>query len=134
MANQIFVNLPVQDLDRSVRFFRSLGYAFDPRFTNENGTCLVLGESLFAMLLLPSFFETFTAKPTSDARKSSEVIVALQVESRGEVDRIVDAALAAGATSLREPQDHGFMYLRSFEDPDGHLWEHFWMDASKMPA
>lgn len=134
MASQIFVNLPVQDLDRSVRFFRSLGYAFDPRFTNENGTCLILGEHLFAMLLLPSFFETFTTKPTSDARKASEAIVALQVESREEVDRIVDAALAAGAQSLREPQDHDFMYLRSFEDPDGHLWEHFWMDVSKMPA
>ena len=131
---QIFVNLPVRDLARSVEFFGKLGYRFDPRFTDENATCLILGENLFAMLLVEKYFGTFTPKPVSDAKKSSEVLVALPLESREAVDRLVNDALAGGARRYAEPRDHGFMYQWGFEDLDGHVWEYFWMDPAGIPA
>ena len=133
-SDRIFVNLPVRDLRRSVGFFTRLGYAFDPRFTDENATCMILGENLFAMLLVHPFFETFTDKPIADAAKGTEVLVGLSLESREAVDRIVKAALAAGARRYAEPKDHGFMYQWGFEDPDGHIWEYFWMDPDAVQA
>jgi hypothetical protein len=129
-SRQIFVNLPVRDLARSVEFFGKLGYRFDPRFTDANATCLILGESLFAMLLVEPFFRTFTPKALADAKRSTEAIVALSLESRDAVDRLVNDALAAGAGRYREPKDHGFMYEWGFEDLDGHLWEYLWMDPA----
>lgn len=134
MSTKIFVNLPVQDLARSVGFFRKLGYAFDPRFTDENATCMIVGENIYAMLLVEPFFQTFTPKSIADARKTTEALVALSMDSRAEVDRIVEAALAAGARRYRDPKDHGFMYEWGFEDLDGHLWEHFWMDPAAAEA
>ncbi len=134
MPIQIFVNLPVQSLDRSVGFFSKLGYAFDPRFTDENATCMIIGGDIFAMLLVEPFFGTFTPKPIADAKKTTEVLVALSVESRGEVDRIVQTALAAGARRYKEPEDRGFMYGWGFEDLDGHIWEYFWMDPAGLPG
>jgi predicted lactoylglutathione lyase len=134
MAPQIFVNLPVQDLERSVRFFTALGYSFDPRFTDENATCMIVGESIHVMLLVEKFFAGFLDKPVADARHGSEAIVALTCGSRAEVDAIVKAALAAGARRYTEPKDHGFMYQWGFEDLDGHVWEHFWMDESQAPS
>jgi predicted lactoylglutathione lyase len=132
MSTKIFVNLPVKDLKRSVEFFTKLGYTFNPQFTDENATCMIIAEDIFAMLLVEKFFKTFTTKSIADAKTSTEAIVALSCESRAAVNRIADAALAAGAKQLREPQDHGFMYQRSFEDLDGHIWEHLWMDPATV--
>jgi predicted lactoylglutathione lyase len=123
MATQIFVNLPVKDLDRSVDFFGKLGYTFDPQFTDANATCMRIGEHIYAMLLVEPFFQTFTDKALVDAGKATEVIVAISVDSRSAVDELVDKAIAAGARSPKPAQDHGFMYQRGYEDLDGHLWE-----------
>jgi predicted lactoylglutathione lyase len=132
MSKQIFVNLPVKDLARSVGFFGKLGYTFDPRFTDQNATCMIVGENIFAMLLVEPFFATFTPKPVADATRSTEVLVALSLDSRAAVDRIVEDALAAGAKRYCEPKDHGFMYQWGFEDLDGHIWEYFWMDPAHL--
>jgi predicted lactoylglutathione lyase len=132
MSKQIFVNLPVKDLARSVGFFGKLGFTFDPRFTDQNATCMIVGENIFAMLLVEPFFATFTPKPVADATRSTEVLVALSLDSRAAVDRIVEDALAAGAKRYCEPKDHGFMYQWGFEDLDGHIWEYFWMDPAHL--
>jgi len=131
MHDQIFVNLPIKDLPRSVKFFESLGYTFNPQFTDENATCMVLGENLFAMLLVESYFRTFTDKDVGDAHRTKEVLLAVPVANREAVDALVDKALAAGAKEPRPAQDHGFMYQRSYDDLDGHTWEVFHM--SEMP-
>jgi predicted lactoylglutathione lyase len=131
MHNQIFVNLPIKDLPRSVRFFESLGYTFNPQFTDENATCLILGENLFAMLLVEPYFRTFIEKDVSDAHRATEVLLAVPLDSREAVDALMAKALAAGAREPRPAQDLGFMYQRSYEDLDGHLWEVFHM--SEMP-
>ena len=123
MHKQIFVNLAVNDLPKSRAFFESLGFSFNPQFSNDQGACLVIGDNIFAMLLVKDFFKTFTSKPLADARKSSEVLVCLACESRAEVDTLVAKALAGGGTAPRPPQDHGFMYGHGFEDLDGHIWE-----------
>ena len=130
MATQIFVNLPVKDLQKSVQFFTKLGYTFDPQFTDENATCMIVGENIFVMLLVESFFKTFTTKAVCDATKSTEVLVALSAESRAKVDEIVAKAVAAGGTTPVEPKDHGFMYQHGYQDLDGHLWELFYMDPN----
>jgi uncharacterized protein len=132
MVSNIFVNLPVTDLERTKRFFADLGFTFNPHFTDEKAACMVMGENLFAMLLVRPFFQTFTPKAVADAKKSSEVLVALSVESRNKVDELVDKALKAGAGFVRPPEDHGWMYSRSFEDPDGHIWEFFWADPTAI--
>lgn len=136
MHDSVFLNLPVRDLKRSVEFFTKLGYKFNPQFTDENATCMILGENLFAMLLVEKYFESFTqGKPVADARRASEVLVALPHRSKAEVDQAMAIAFAAGARRYREPQDHGFMYSWGFEDLDGHIWEHFWMDPkAAQPA
>ena len=132
MSQMIFVNLPVKDLNRSVEFFTKLGYKFNPQFTDKNATCMIVGENIFVMLLVEEFFKTFTPKPIVDAKSGTEVLVALSAESRDHVNRIVETALAAGAREFRDPADHGFMYQRSFEDLDGHIWEYVWMDPSAV--
>ena len=123
MAQQIFVNLPVKQLQRSMDFFRQLGFDFNPQFTNEQGACMVIGENIFAMLLTEAFFQTFTRKPVADATRTTEVLVCLSCESRDKVDQLVAKARAAGGTVPNEPQDHGFMYSHGFTDLDGHVWE-----------
>ncbi|HET9976184.1 MAG TPA: VOC family protein [Burkholderiaceae bacterium] len=123
MHKQIFVNLPIADMARSQAFFKALGYSFNPDFTNDQGAALVLGDNLFAMLLVREFFATFVDKPIADAKKTTEVLVCLSCDSREEVDALVAKALAAGGTAPRPPQDMGFMYSHSFEDLDGHIWE-----------
>ena len=125
---QIFVNLPVRDLDRSVAFFTALGFSFNPDFTDENATCMIVGDNVFIMLLVEPFFRIFTVKEICDARRSAEVIVALSAASRAEVDERVARAVAAGATTPMPEKDHGFMYQHGFQDLDGHLWEFFWME------
>jgi uncharacterized protein len=127
MASQIFVNLPIADQARSRAFFGALGFTFNEEFSDENALNLVLGDSLFAMLLSPERFADFAVKPISDG-SSTEAILALGVDSREDVDRIADAALASGGAKAKDPQDMGFMYGRSFLDPDGHHWEVVWMD------
>lgn len=133
MANQIFVNLPVKDLNRSVEFFTRLGYTFNPQFTDENATCMIIGENIFAMLLVEDYFRTFTDREVIDAHTSVEAIIALSLDSREAVDEHIAKARAAGATFPREAQDLGFMYQHAYQDPDGHLWEVFHMDLSAMP-
>jgi predicted lactoylglutathione lyase len=128
MATQIFVNLPVKDLQRSIAFFTALGYTFNLDFTNENATCMVVGDNIFVMLLVEEFFKTFIRKEICDARKSTEVLLALPCDNRARVDEQIAKAVAAGATMAREPQDLGFMYSQAFEDPDGHIWELFYME------
>lgn len=123
MHKQIFVNLPIADMARSKSFFTALGYSFNPDFTNDQGAALVLGENLYAMLLIHEFFATFIDKPIVDAKKSTEVLVCLSCDSREQVDSLVAKAIAAGGSAPRAPQDHGFMYGHGFEDLDGHVWE-----------
>jgi predicted lactoylglutathione lyase len=130
-ATQIFVNLPVKDLERSMAFFRKLGYTFNPQFTNKNAACMIVGDDIFVMLLVEPFFKQFTPKSIVNAKDGTEAIVALSSASRDDVNRIVEAALAAGADRYAEPKDHGFMYQWGFEDLDGHIWEYFWMDPAK---
>ena len=134
MFRQIFVNLPIQDMARSQAFFKALGLSFNQRFTNEHGACLEIGENFYAMLLVQPFFQGFTQKPISDAHQSTEVILALSVDSRAEVEDVIARAVAAGATTPNAPQDHGFMFQHGFADLDGHQWEVFWMDESAMPS
>ncbi|MCY1016945.1 VOC family protein [Pyxidicoccus sp. MSG2] len=132
MATSIFVNLPVQSLSRSVEFFKQLGYTFNPQFTNESGTCMVISENIYAMLLVRDFFKTFTDKEVADPSKVVGAIIALSADSRAAVDTLADKALKAGATKAKDPQDYGFMYQRSFLDLDGHHWEVFWMDPKHV--
>jgi predicted lactoylglutathione lyase len=133
MSRTVYVNLPVADLQRSVEFFTALGFSFNPQFTNENATCMIVSDTIFVMLLVKPFFQTFTNRRIADATESTEVLIALSCESREEVDAVMEKALAAGATLPAETQDHGFMYGRSFADLDGHIWELGWMDVSRMP-
>ncbi|MBT3068020.1 VOC family protein [Rhodoferax sp. U11-2br] len=134
MFKQIFVNLPIQDMARSKAFFQALGLSFNPRFTNEQGACLEIGENFYAMLLVEPFFQGFTKKPISNAHESTEVLLALSVDSRAEVQAVINKAVAAGATTPNAPQDHGFMFQHGFADLDGHQWEVFWMDEAAAPA
>lgn len=133
MVSQIFVNLPVQDLDRSVAFWTALGFSFNPLFTDENATSMLVGENIFVMLLVKPYFQGFTPKPVSDATRQTEVLVALALESREAVDALVDKVLAAGGTETQPARDLGFMYQRSFADPDGHQWEPFFMAPDAVP-
>ncbi|MCP1182241.1 VOC family protein [Paenibacillus sp. 1781tsa1] len=133
-AKQIFVNLPVQDLKKSVEFFTKVGFEFDANFTDESATCMIIGENIYAMLLVEERFQSFISKKISNAADTTEVIVALSVDSRDQVDTIVQAALDAGAKPSNEPQDHGFMYGWSFQDLDDHLWEVSYMDLSAFPS
>jgi uncharacterized protein len=125
---KLFVNLAVEDLDRSVEFFTGLGFSFDPRFTDETATCMVVGEDAFVMLLVRDRFGDFTKKSIADSTQQTEAIMAVTATSRDEVDQFVDRALGRGASPANDPIEMDFMYGRSFQDPDGHLWEVFWMD------
>lgn len=129
-----FVNLPVADLDRSKSFFEQLGFTFDPRFTDGSAACLVLGPGHHAMLLTQARFREFTPHALVDAHHSTEVLVALQLGSRAAVDEVTDQALVAGGRDFRPAEDHGWMYGRAFQDPDGHIWEPFFMDVEAMQA
>ncbi len=134
MSTKIFVNLPVKNLDRTVAFFTALGFRFNPRFTNDKATCMIISEEAFVMLLVEPFFKGFTPRPIADATKTTEVLLCLSADSRAEVDRMVAKALAAGGKTPNPPQDHGFMYQHGFEDLDGHLWEVAYMDMAAFPA
>ena len=133
MSRKIFVNLPIKNMERSQAFFKSLGFSFNPQFTNDQGACMVVSDDIFVMLLVEPFFQTFTKKPIADATKTTEVLMCLSCEDRAEVDSLVRKALAGGATAPNPPQDHGFMYSHGFTDLDGHIWELAYMDLSAAP-
>jgi predicted lactoylglutathione lyase len=126
----IFPNLAVENLDRSVAFFTELGFTFDERFTDETATAMVVNDQAVVMLLVKDRFADFTKKEIVDSRTHTEAILALSAESREDVDRFADKALAAGGSPANDPMEMDFMYGRSFQDPDGHQWEIFWMDMS----
>ncbi|MEO6731096.1 MAG: VOC family protein [Ferruginibacter sp.] len=132
MATKIFVNLPVNDLNRSKEFFTKIGFTINPQFTDETAASVVITEDIYAMLLTHKKFKEFTKKEIADATKTTEVITCLSFESKGQVNELIDKALNAGAIETREPMDYGFMYGRSFNDLDGHIWEIIWMDPSAM--
>lgn len=133
MAKQIFVNLPVKDLNKSIAFFTKLGYTFNPQFTDENATCMIVSDNIFVMLLVEAKFKEFIKKEVADAKKTTEVLIALDAESKDAVNEIVNNAVKAGGSTYAEPIDHEWMYQWSFADLDGHQWEHFYMDISKFP-
>ncbi|HEX8563587.1 MAG TPA: VOC family protein [Flavobacterium sp.] len=133
MATKIFLNLPVKDLNRSVRFFTALGYTFNQEFTDENATCMVISDTIFVMLLTEPFFKGFTNEDICDTSRFTEVLICLSAESREEVDAIVRKAVAEGATTPKDKQDHGWMYGHGFKDLDGHIWEFSYMDATAIP-
>jgi predicted lactoylglutathione lyase len=122
----------VKDLSRTVEFFKKLGFAFNPQFTNENATCMIINNNIFVMLLVEKFFKTFTKKEICDTTKDTEVIIALSTESREKVDEMMQNVFEAGGKESREPQDYGWMYGRSFQDINGHLWEIIYMDEKAL--
>ena len=133
MATKIFINLPVKDLERSKTFFTGLGYSFNPQFTDEKAACMVISEHIYVMMLIESYFKTFTKKEIGDAHQATEVLLALDATSREEVQQIITKATEFGGSIYAEPQDHGWMYQHSFADPDGHQWEIVYMDATNIP-
>jgi len=134
MPRNLYVNLPVKDLERTVDFFAALGFAFNPKFTDENATCMIVNDSTSVMLLVEPYFATFTKKPVSDAKAVTETLLAISVDSRAEVDDFVGKALAKGAVEYAESRDFGFMYQRGIADLDGHQWEVFYMDEAQFPS
>jgi uncharacterized protein len=134
MAMQTFINLPVKDLGRSTEFFTKVGFEFDPQFTDENATRMIVSDETSVMLAAEPFFAGFIApQEIADTSRSQEVIVGLSAESRQQVDDLADKALAAGGESLGDPDDQGFMYMRGFRDLDGHQWSFIYMDMSAIP-
>ena len=132
MSRKIFVNLPVSDLVKSMEFFGALGFQFNPQFTDDTAACMVISEENYAMLLTREKFQEFAPHKIADAKQVTEVLVCLSCDSRNEVDDLVQKAVAAGGNTFQDPQDHGFMYGRSFQDLDGHVWELVWMDPSAI--
>lgn len=132
MATKIFVNLPVKQLKHSIEFFTRLGFTFDPQFTDETATCMIVSEDIFVMLLTEEKFKTFTPKAICDATKSTEVLVCLTMESREHVDEMVHKAVDAGGTLYNQSQDYSFMYGHGFQDLDGHIWELIYMEPSAL--
>lgn len=128
MTRQIYVNLPVADLERSKEFFARLGFGFNAQFSNETAACMIIADDIYVMLLTRDFFQTFTKKPVADATATSEVLVCLSCASRAEVDALVSGAIEAGGSAPNPRQDHGFMYAHGFEDLDGHVWELVYME------
>jgi len=132
MPQMIFVNLPVKNLDKSVTFFKALGFSFNPQFTDETATCMVISDTIFAMLLTHEKFASFSPKPITDTSTSIEVLTCLSRDSREAVDTMIKAAVAAGGSTYNEPKDYGFMYGHGFQDLDGHVWELMWMDPGAV--
>ncbi|WP_405923824.1 VOC family protein [Streptomyces sp. NBC_00035] len=128
----IFVNLAVNDVETSKKFFTGLGYTINPQFSTDDCACVVISDTIVAMMLSKQRYADFTKKEIADSTKTSEVLLCLSSESREKVDELVDGAIAAGGSASGETQDHGFMYGRAFDDPDGHTWEVMWMDPAAV--
>ncbi len=133
MHKQIFVNLPIKNVERTRAFFTALGYRFNPQFSDDNALCLILGDNLFAMLLQEAYFQTFTNKKVADGTQTAEVLIALSCDSRQHVDDLIAKAVAAGGHTPHAPKDYGFMYYHEFQDLDGHVWELTYMDPNAAP-
>jgi predicted lactoylglutathione lyase len=133
MASKIFLNLAVKDLKKSIDFFTTLGFSFNPQFTDEQATCMIIGENIFAMLVTEQRFKDFTKKEICNAHKNTEVLIAIDADSREKVDEMVKTAVDAGRSIYMEPQDHGWIYGHSFADLDGHQWEIMYMDENAIP-
>jgi uncharacterized protein len=131
-GRKMFVNLAVRDLKRSKAFFSALGFDYDPKFTDDNGACMIISDESYVMLLAESFFKTFTTREVCDTSRQTEALIALSCASRNEVDEVVKSAIDAGGRDAMPAQDHGFMYGRSFYDLDGHHWEVLWMDPKAV--
>jgi len=131
-SRKIFVNLAVEDLDRSIKFFTQLGFRFDPRFSDEHGSGMIVSDEAYVMLLDKEFFKSFIKTDLADSKVETEAILALSAESREQVNELVHKAFAAGGRPANDPIEMDFMYGWSFQDPDGHLWELFYMDPSAM--
>jgi len=132
MKKNIFINLPIENLDKTVEFFTKLGFTFNMQFTNENATCMIVEENIFVMLLVEEYFKTFTKKELINRKSQVGQLLSLNMESREAVDAFVNIALSSGATQASEPIDHGFMYQNSFDDINGYTWEIFWMDENHV--
>jgi len=122
MSKQVFINLPVADLPKSIAFFKALGFSYNPQFSDDSGACIIVSETIYVMLATHTRFRDFTPKAVCDTSKAVEVLLNLKCESRDEVDNLVAKALAAGGSTYDKPEDLGFMYSHSFVDPDGHGW------------
>ncbi|MCA9459765.1 MAG: glyoxalase/bleomycin resistance/extradiol dioxygenase family protein [Nanoarchaeota archaeon] len=134
MVKQIFVNLAVKDLDKSVNFFTKLGFKFNPQFTDENATCMIVGENIFVMLLVEKFFKSFIpGKDIMNTSKNAEALMGISGESREEIDEMISNVISAGGKEYRETTDYGWMYGRAFEDLDGHIWEIIYVNENQMP-
>lgn len=131
-ARKLFVNIPVSDLQKTIVFFEQLGFAFNPQFTDASATCMLVGTDAYFMLMVKDRFATFSKKPIGNSMNETSALFALTVDSREEVDRLYNKALTAGGTKAADSQDHGFMYVQSFYDLDGHHWELFWMDPAMV--
>lgn len=132
MKTQIFVNLPVKNLNKSMDFFKKIGFTFNPQFTDETAACMVISDDIYTMLLTHDKFKSFTPKRIADATQTTEVLTALSFDSREKVNQLMDAVLKAGGTEARPAEELGFMFTRSFNDLDGHIWEIFWMDQNAI--
>lgn len=133
MATKIFVNLPVQDLEKSKDFYTKIGFSINPQFTDHTAACVVITEDIYAMILTHAKFKEFTPKEISDATKATEVLTCLSFDSKERVNEIADKALQSGGGEVRPPMDYGFMYGRTFTDLDGHIWEAIYMDMNAVP-
>ena len=129
MNTQIFLNLPVNNLNKSVDSFAQLGYTFNPQFTDETASCMIVSDSIFVMLLTEAKFKTYTPKAICDATKNTEVLICLSCQNRADVDEMVAKAVTAGGSTYNEPQNHGFMYVHGYQDLDGHIWELIYMES-----
>ncbi len=133
MPTQVFINLSTKDLEKAKNFYTGLGFSINPQFTDEKAACVVISETIFVMLLKEAFFKTFIQnKEITDTSKNTEVLVALSAESKEKVNEMADKAIDSGGSAFRDPEDHGFMYTRSFQDPDGHIWEIVWMNTAQQ--
>jgi predicted lactoylglutathione lyase len=133
MSKQVFINLPVSDLQKSIAFYEAVGFANNPQFTDETAACMIWSDAIYIMLLTHDKLKQFTSKTIVDAKTSVEVSISLSLENNEEVNTFAEKALKAGGREPSEPQDYGFMYQRGVEDPDGHHLEVFYMDMSKFP-
>jgi uncharacterized protein len=131
--SQIFLNLPVKNLDASMNFYANMGFSNNPQFSDESAKCMVFSEHIFVMIMTHERFATFTTKPITDVSKTISALLSISVESLERVNEIVDSAVKVGGVEPVEPKDYGFMQQRTVEDLDGHTWEIFFMDMSKFP-
>jgi len=134
MAKQIFVNLPVRDLEKSKAFYLALGYSINPKFTDDNAACVVVSDTIYFMLLKREYFQTFTDRKICDTSREVQVLLALDTDGRPQVDALMEKVLANGGSEAGTPRDYGFMYQRSFADPDGHVFEVFYMNEAEFPG